>query len=51
MFEALSEVEKGNINISGCLGVYGCDTTIAENKGWTVAIDYSLPHVLKKYTR
>lgn len=51
MFEALSEVEKGSINISGCLGVYGCDTTIAENKGWTVAIDYSLPHALKKYTR
>ena len=51
MFEALSEVEKGTINISGCLGVYGCDPTIAEKKGWTVTIDYSLPHHLKKYTR
>lgn len=51
MFEALSEVEKGTINISGCLGVYGCDSSIAENKGWTVTIDYSLPHALKKYTK
>lgn len=50
MFEALAVVEKGYINISGCLGVYGCDTSIAEAKGWTVFIDYSLPHVLKQYT-
>ena len=51
MFEALSTVEKGTINISGCLGVYGCDATIAENKGWTVIVDYSLAHELKQYTR
>lgn len=51
MFEALSTVEKGTINISGCEGVYGCHTSIAQEKGWTVLIDYSLPHALKKYTR
>ena len=51
MFEALSTVEKGTINISGCLGVYGCDSTIAENKGWTTVVDYSLAHELKRYTR
>ena len=51
MFEALSTVEKGVINLSGSLGVYGCNSTIAENKGWTVQIDYSLPHYLKRYTR
>lgn len=51
MFEALSTVEKGTINISGSLGVYGCDTSIAEAKGWTVMVDYSLAHELQRYTR
>lgn len=50
LFESLAEVDRGYINISGCDGVYGCDSSIAEDKGWTVIVDYSLPHKLKKYT-
>lgn len=51
LFESLSTVDRGSINISGCQGTYGCDTSIAQNKGWTVIIDYSLPHKLSRYTR
>jgi hypothetical protein len=51
LFESLSVVDRGVIDISGCQGVYGCDTTIAENKGWTVVINYSRPHELNRYTR
>lgn len=51
LFESLSVVDRGTINISGCEGVYGCDPSIAEEKGWTVVVDYSLSHKLKRFTR
>lgn len=51
MFTALSTVEKGTINLSGSLGVYGCDASIAEAKGWTVQIDYTRSHPLARYTK
>ena len=51
LFESLSVVDRGTIDISGCQGIYGCDTSIAEDKGWTVVINYSASHELDKYTR
>lgn len=51
LFESLSEVDRGTIDISGCSGVYGCDPSIAEDKGWTVIINYSMNHDLARYTK
>lgn len=46
MFEALNEVEKATINITGNLGSFGCNAFIAENKGWTVIMEYAMTYPL-----